>query len=119
MNLLYNAGTIPSALMAAALHEQDLLCRIFGKCLAGDPLDREIGSVIGQGIPDVRKLFTYARYNAELSREGLDALGLEHIDPGHVQQIDSVDHVGEMQKVGRMLAQQKVKAEHFAAFPAS
>jgi patatin-like phospholipase len=119
MNLLYNAGTIPSALMAAALHEQDLLCRIFGKCLAGDPLDREIGSVIGQGISDVRKLFTYARYNAELSREGLDALGLEHIDPGHVQQIDSVDHVGEMQKVGQMLAQQKVKAEHFAAFPAS
>src|SRR5438876_10935285 len=119
MNLLCNAGTIPSALMAAALHEQDLLCRIFGKCLAGDPLDREIGSVIGQGISDVRKLFTYARYNAELSREALDALGLEHIDPGHVQQIDSVDHVGEMQKVGQMLAQQKVKAEHFAAFPAS
>ena len=117
MNLLYNAGTIPSALMAAALHEQDFLCRIFGKCLAGDLLDREIGSVIGQGIPDVPKLFTYARYNAELSREGLDALGLEHINPRHVQQIDSVDHIGEMQEVGRTLAQQKVKSEHFAAFP--
>jgi hypothetical protein len=117
MNLLYNAGTIPSALMAAALHEQDFLCRIFGKCLAGDLLDREIGSVIGQGIPNVPKLFTYARYNAELSREGLDALGLEHINPRHVQQIDSVDHIGEMQEVGRTLAQQKVKTEHFAAFP--
>jgi hypothetical protein len=117
MNLLYNAGTIPSALMAAALHEQDFLCRIFGKCLAGDLLDREIGSVIGQGIPDVPKLFTYARYNAELSREGLDALGLEHINAAHVQQIDSVDHIGKMQKVGQALAQQKVKAEHFAAFP--
>lgn len=117
MNLLYNAGTIPSALMAAALYEQDFLCRIFGKCLAGDLLDREIGSVIGQGIPNVPKLFTYARYNAELSREGLDALGLEHINPRHVQQIDSVDHIGEMQEVGRTLAQQKVKSEHFAAFP--
>ena len=119
MNLLYNAGTIPSALMAAALHEQDFLCRIFGKCLAGDSLDREIGSVIGQGIPDVPKLFTYARYNAELSREGLDALGLEHINAGHVQQIDSVEHIGEMQEVGQALAQQKVKAEHFSAFPAA
>jgi hypothetical protein len=119
MNLLYNAGTIPSALMAAALHEQDFLCRIFGKCLAGDLLDREIGSVIGQGIPDVPKLFTYARYNAELSREGLDALGLEHINAGHVQQIDSVEHIGEMQEVGQALAQQKVKAEHFSAFPAA
>jgi hypothetical protein len=119
MNLLYNAGTIPAALMAAALHQQDFLCRIFGKCLAGDLLDREIGSVIGQGIPDVPKLFTYARYNAELSREGLDALGLEHINPAHVQQIDSVDHIGEMQEVGQTLAQQKVTAEHFAAFPAA
>ena len=96
MNLLYNAGTIPSALMAAALYEQDFLCRIFGKCLAGDLLDREIGSVIGQGIPNVPKLFTYARYNAELSREGLDALGLEQLDvevhlyfPSHVLMIVS------------------------------
>jgi hypothetical protein len=40
MNLIYNAGSIPSALMFAALNEQDLLCRVFGKCLAGDPLDR-------------------------------------------------------------------------------
>jgi Patatin-like phospholipase len=119
MNLLYNAGTIPSALIAAALQEQDFLCRVFGKCLAGDLLDREIGSVIGQGIPNVPKLFTYARYNAELSREGLDALGLGHINPAHVQQIDSVDHIGEMQEVGQALAQQKVKAEHFAAFPAA
>jgi hypothetical protein len=117
MNLLYNAGTIPSALMAAALHEQDFLCRIFGKCLAGDLLDREIGNVIGQGIPNVPKLFTYARYNIELSREGLEALGLKHINPRHVQQIDSIDHVGEMQEVGRTLALQKVKAEHFTAFP--
>jgi hypothetical protein len=119
MNLLYNAGTIPSALMAAALHEQDFLCRILGKCLDGDFLDREIGSVIGQGIPNVPKLFTYARYNAELSREGLDALGLEHINPVHVQQMDSVDHIGEMQQVGRTLAEQKVKAAHFAGFPAA
>ena len=55
MNLIYNATTIPSALMAAALHEQDLLCRIFGKCLCGDLLDLEIGTVIGQGIPNVPK----------------------------------------------------------------
>ena len=119
MNLIYNAGTIPSALMAAALHEQDFLCRIFGKCVAGDLLDREVGTVIGQGIPNVPKLFTYARYNAEISREGLDVLGLEHINPVHVQQMDSVDHIGEMQEVGQALAQQKVKAEHFAGFPAA
>jgi patatin-like phospholipase/acyl hydrolase len=119
MNLLYNAGTIPSALMAAALHQQDFLCRIFGECVAGDLLDREIGTMIGQGIPNVSKLFTYARYNAELSRDGLDALGLEHINPVHVQQMDSVDHIDEMRELGQTLAQQKVKAKHFAGFPAT
>ena len=118
MNLIYNASNIPSALMAAALHEQDFLCRIFGKCLAGDPLDREVGDVIVQGLPGVAKLFTYARYNAELSREGLDALGLPAIDPAHVQQMDSVEHVGEMQEVGRAVAARKVQAAHFAGFPA-
>ena len=36
MNLLFNAATIPSALMFAALNEQDLLCRVFGDCRSGD-----------------------------------------------------------------------------------
>lgn len=43
MNLLYNDTSLRSALMAAALNEQDFLCRVFGKCLAGDSLDREVG----------------------------------------------------------------------------
>ena len=51
MNLLFNATTIPSALMFAALIEQDLLCRVFGRCLAGDPIDREIGDLIGSVGP--------------------------------------------------------------------
>jgi len=116
MHLIYNASHIPSALMAAALHEQDFLCRVFGRCLIGDPLDREIGDVIGQGIPNVPKLFTYARYNAELSREGLNALGLPDIKPADVQQMDSVDHIAEMQQVGRAVAK-VVTSKHFAAFP--
>lgn len=107
MNLIYNASSIPSALMAAALHEQDFLCRIFGKCLAGDLLDREVGTAIGEGIPNVPKLFTYARYNAELSREGLDALGLQDINSLQVQQMDSVDYINKMQHVGRAMAGQK------------
>jgi len=72
---------VPGALMSPALHEQDFLCRIFGKCLVGEVLDEEVETVIGKGIPDVPKLFTYARYNVELSREGLDALGLTSINP--------------------------------------
>jgi len=49
----------------------------------------------------------------------LDALGLAHINPVHVQRMDSVDHIDEMQEVGRAVAEQKVKAAHFAGFPAA
>jgi uncharacterized protein len=51
MNLLFNATTIPSALMFAALNEQDLLCRVFGDCRVGDSLDREIGDLMGSAGP--------------------------------------------------------------------
>ena len=116
MNLLYNAGSIPSALMFAALNEQDFLCRAFGKCLAGDELDREIGDMIGKRGPVAPKLFTYVRYNAELTSKGLEALGLKDIKPENVQQLDSVEHIGELQTVGRAVAGQKVEPEHFAGF---
>jgi len=49
MNLLFNAASVPSALMYAALNEQDMLCRVFGRCRAGAGLDREIGGLCGPG----------------------------------------------------------------------
>jgi patatin-like phospholipase/acyl hydrolase len=115
MNLLYNAGSIPSALMYASLNEQDLLCRVFGKCLAGDPLDSELGDLIGGRGPVDPKLFSYVRYNAELTRRGLDALGLTKIEPKAVQALDSVAHVADLQTLGRAVAG-KVQAAHFAGF---
>jgi len=116
MNLVYNATSLPSALMYASLNEQDLLCRAFGKCLAGDPLDREIGDLINQPGPAPSKLFTYVRYNAELSKDGLKALGLGKINPKDVQQLDSVEHVKELQQVGKAVGEKKVKREHFQKF---
>ena len=49
MNLLYNAKSIPAALMSAALNEQDLLCRVFGRCRHGATIDREVGDLIDNG----------------------------------------------------------------------
>ncbi|MEK6763496.1 MAG: patatin-like phospholipase family protein [Nitrospirota bacterium] len=116
MNLLYNATSIPSALMGAALNEQDLLCRVFGRCLAGDALDREVGDLKNaKGPVWPNKLFTYLRYNAELTSEGLKKLGLPGIKPEHVQQLDSVEHILELQQVGQAVAK-SVKFEHFERF---
>jgi len=125
MNLLYNASSIPSALMFAASNEQDFLCRVFGRTLCGDHLDSEVGDLIGPAnpLPSGRvpgpvqpKLFTYMRYNAELTTKGLIALGAPGIPPEHVQQMDSVEHITELQDVGRAVAKSKVRKEHFTAF---
>ena len=122
MNLLFNASTVPSALMFAALNEQDFLCRVFGRCLAGDPLDRELDSMVeGSGRHGYRgpvdpKLFTYLRYNAELTRPGLAALGIGDIEPEHVQKLDSVKYKAQLIRVGKAVARAKVKASHFAGF---
>ena len=116
MNLLYNASSVPAALMFGALNEQDFLCRVFGDCISGSQLDREVGDMIGKHGPVAPKLFTYMRYNAELTRVGLDSLGLKDIEPKHVQALDSVDHVRELSRVGQAVAAQQVKAEHFAKF---
>lgn len=119
MNLLFNASSLPSALMFAALNEQDLLCRAFGNCLCGNELDREIGDLIdNKGTmkrPVTSRLFTYVRYNAELSRKGLDDLGLTKINPEDVQKLDSVENIKELQKVGQAVAK-KVTREHFSKF---
>jgi hypothetical protein len=113
MNLLFNATTIPSALMYAALNEQDFLCRVFGDCVAGGPIDREVHDMIGSRGPPDAKLFRYARYNAELTPEGLRALGCGDIDPASVQKLDSIDALDDLQRVGKAVAAQRVKAEHF------
>jgi patatin-like phospholipase/acyl hydrolase len=116
MNLLYNATAIPSALLASAAFEQDMLCRVFGNCLAGDMLDMELGDLMNVKGPTEQKLFTYLRYNVELSGAGLSKLGLNSIKPENVQRSDSVEHLDDLQVIGKAVAKAHVKEEHFAQF---
>jgi uncharacterized protein len=117
MNLIYNAASIPSALMFAALNEQDFLCRTFGDCLAGSLIDRELGDMRGLRGPVTPKLFTYLRYNADLTESGLKQLGLMNISPRSVQALDTVDHITELEEVGQALAERSVSQSHFDRFP--
>jgi hypothetical protein len=115
MNLLFNANSVPAALMYAALNEQDLLCRVFGRCRHGAPIDSEVGDLMrGQGLLE-KRLFSYVRYNPELSRRGLDDLDLHDVVPELVQRLDSVQQIGDLRRVGQAAACD-VAAEHFAGF---
>ncbi|TXI17043.1 MAG: patatin [Nitrosomonas sp.] len=114
-NLLNSAINVISGLMNAATAGHDMTCRILGKCLYGEPIDREIWDLVGTTGPAHPKLFTYLRYNPETTREGLDRLDLTNIDPKRVQTLDAIDAIPDIQAVGQAMAK-KVKLEHFQGF---
>lgn len=113
MNILYNATNIPSALMSAALNEQDFLCRVFGQCVAGSPLDREIGDMIESTGPFSNKAFRFVRYNADLTEAGLSKIGCGDLVPERVQRLDAVDCIDALQRIGQQVAQSDVCESHF------
>lgn len=116
MHLMYNASRIPSALMYASMNEQDFLCRTFGRCRFGESLDREAGKMRNSRGPLDEKLFTYVRYNAELSKSGLKRLGLENIDVDLVQKMDSVKAIPQLRRIGKAVGKKQFSIDHFAGF---
>jgi hypothetical protein len=122
-NALSNLAGLPGALMYGALVDQDLNCRTVGRCVHGAAIDREIGDLIprneaGEEIPlaeDRGRAFLYARYNADLSRAGLDLLGLQDIDPEKVGKLDAIGSIPDLRRIGRKVGEQ-VQREHFGPF---
>jgi hypothetical protein len=121
--LVANVAGLPGALMYGAVVDQDTNCRHVGRCVHGAVLDREIGDMIprddeGNVIPlsqNLGRRFLYARYNADLSREGLDAMGLHDIEPKNVRRLDSIEFIGDLSRVGRKVAEE-IKIEYFGGF---
>jgi patatin-like phospholipase/acyl hydrolase len=124
MNLLYSAKSVPLALLDATQSEQDVLCRIFGRCRYGEPIDTEIGDFIQSdeafastgGGPFAPKKFTYMRYNPNITPEGLAELGLPEIRSEHVQAMDSPNYLAELAAVGKAYAS-RLDLAQFGAFP--
>jgi len=117
MNLIYTATSTPAALMFASANQQDMLCRSFGKCVAGDPLDSELGDMIGmhRSAPTAH-LFTYARYNVDLTSQGLASIGCADLIGRNLHRLDATDLIYDMQAVGRAVAKSRVRREHFESF---
>ncbi len=119
-NAFSNLVNFPAALMYGAQVDQDVNCRTVGRCVHGEPIDREVGDFIPRRgkdrIPvseDLGRAFLYARYNAELSRAWLDSRGLKDVEPESVAQLDSVEHIGDLSRVGQKLGDE-ARVEHFA-----
>ncbi|MFZ3262789.1 MAG: patatin-like phospholipase family protein [Terriglobales bacterium] len=62
------------------------------------------------------KLVTYQRITVELSRERLDQLNLPDVDPVKVREMDAVDQIPNMQRVGEAVANEQVHMERLLKF---
>lgn len=116
LNLLYYGVNVAGALMNAASAGWDMACRTVGACRFGAPIDREFDSMVGAPCGNVPRLFSYARYNPELTKEGLASLGLSGIRPEDVQKLDSVEHMDQLQAIGRAYAKASFDIAHFGHF---
>jgi predicted acylesterase/phospholipase RssA len=122
-NLISSAAQTLKALMSQAAYDQDVNCRSVGRCVHGRPLDREVGDMIprdtrGEPVPlsdDLGRAFLYVRYDADLTRNGLDAKGLHDIDASAVCKLDAVENIPDLTRVGQALADE-VSLDHLGHF---
>jgi hypothetical protein len=71
VNALSYAAVVPSGLMESISKEQDMLCRILGRCLHGGAIDSEMGDLIDAAGD---KNFTYVRFNREFNQKEILAV---------------------------------------------
>jgi hypothetical protein len=80
--LLSNARSVPSALMQRISAENDVNCRITGRCVYGAEIDRELGDLtnpFSKTPGDTGRRFLYARYDPNVADDGLIRMGLAHL----------------------------------------
>jgi hypothetical protein len=118
-NIVSIVAGLPGALMYGIQVEQDVNCRTIGRCTFGSRLDRETLDMVPRQVEDGMTLderyaappvpltrdlgrhFLYARYNADLSAEGLSAAGFEGVNPSSIQKMDAVENMETLLGIGR------------------
>jgi hypothetical protein len=132
-NIVSTVAGLPGELMYSIQVDQDINCRTIGRCTYGAHLDREILDLVPRQLLDgmsieeqykapevalstgLGRQFLYARYNANLSRSGLDRLGFQTVDPAIIQKMDAVENIPVLTEIGRA-AGECVTAAHFGPF---
>lgn len=132
-NIVATVAGLPGALMYGIQVEQDIACRSIGRCTFGSRLDREILDMIPRQVndemtieqryaaplvplsTDLGRHFLYARYNADLSAEGLAAAGFASVNASSIQKMDAVENMETLLAIGRK-AGALVDAAHLGGF---
>lgn len=129
-NLLDWARYSVHGLLGDANLQQNVLMRLIGEHPVGPVVvsAAERKAVTASGAPGeaaltfldsglgAKKLLTYQRITVSLTRERLDGLGLKDVDPVKVREMDAVDQIGNMQRVGAAVAREQVKMDVLKQF---
>ena len=129
-NVLDWARYTVHGLMGDANLQQNVLMHLIGQNPAGEVVTSaaEMAAVRATGAPgedaldfmnnglSAKKLLTYQRITVSLTRARLDGLGLMDVDPVKVREMDAVDQIGNMQRVGAAVAKEQVKMEPLKQF---
>ena len=123
-NLVNTLKELPNNLMYTMQLDQDINCRLMGRCTYGAHIDRELDDMITKEVDgtttplskNTNKNFLYVRYNADLSQKGLDAIGLNNIVSSEVRQMDNVKYIDKLRQVGKETAKRQVDTAHFGSF---
>jgi uncharacterized protein len=106
VNVLFNAKNLPSVFMNGAAVGQDMLCRSFGRTRVGLPLDREFGDRLDAEIGSAGEpLFTYLRFDADLSDAALIAAGVgPRRRRSRIRALDAVSAMDDLEALGAGVA---------------
>jgi hypothetical protein len=135
-NMLSTGLAVPGVLMYGSLVDQDVNCRVIGRCTYGEVIDREVLDLVPREgadegtvpqrldrprVPldrDLGKAFLYARYNVDLSREGLGLLGFPQVNTETARKMDKADreHIELLLAIGAAAAAQVDVKQHFGSF---
>jgi hypothetical protein len=128
-NLLNWAKYVLAELMNEANLEQNMLMHLIGERPAQPAIiSEQAASGMSLGTPSEAalsqisaglgssKLLTYQRITVGLTRQRLDQLGLPDVDPAKVREMDAVDQIPNMQRLGEAVATEQVHMERLIQF---
>jgi hypothetical protein len=112
MTVLSHAISVIQTLMDEVAVEQDILCRVLGRCRFGAPLDRELGELT-QADPAQPRRFSYVRYNHTYSAEEVTSACQAHRSSWA---LDSLALIPVIRAAGARYARENVDLAHFQGF---
>jgi len=129
-NLLDWAQYVLKELMNEANLQQNVLMHLIGDPPPAGPsgMAELVASGAASGKPSeaaltrmsaglaAKKLLTYQRITVGLTRERLDQLNLPDVDPVKVREMDAVDQIANLQRLGEAVAKEQVHMERLVRF---